>query len=65
MRGHGFSEAVARKPFLDPDPGSRFLVGPLPESREFFLGPDSGNRNYLLLFSCPYNKRTCGDMQDR
>ena len=30
----------------------------------FFLGPDSGNSNILLLFSCT-NKRTCGDMQDR
>jgi len=24
-------------------------VGPLLESREFFLGPDSGNSIYLLL----------------
>jgi hypothetical protein len=67
--GHGFSEAVTRKSFLDPNsgvadriPGSRFLVKPLPES--FFLGPDSGNSNILLLFQCT-NKRTCRDMQDR
>ena len=34
-------------------------------TRKFFLGPDSGNSNILLLlFSCT-NKRTCGDMQDR
>ena len=61
--------------------GVTVLVKPLPESlfgpgfrgggyseavtRKFFLGPDSGNTNILLLlFSCT-NKRTCGDMQDR
>ena len=33
--------------------------------RKFFLVPESGNRNILLLlFSCT-NKRACGDMQDR
>jgi hypothetical protein len=61
--GHGFSEAVTRKSFLDPDSG----VGVFSEAvtRRFFLGPDSGNSNILLLlFSCT-NKRTCGDMQDR
>jgi hypothetical protein len=61
--GHGFSEAVTRKSFLDPDSG----VAVFSEAvvRKFLLGPDSGNSNILLLlFSCT-NKRTCGDMQDR
>ena len=61
--------------------GVTVLVKPLPESpfrpgfrgrgfseavtRKFFLGPESGNSNILLLlFSCT-NKRTCEDMQDR
>ena len=64
MWGHGFSEAVTRKSFLDPDSG----VAVFSEAviRKSFLGPDCGISNILLLllFSCT-NKRTCGDMQDR
>ena len=33
--------------------------------RKFFLVPESGNRNILLLFFSCTNKCTCGDMQDR
>ena len=63
MWGHGFSEAVPRKSFLDPDSGVAVFSEAV--TRKFFLGPDSGNSNILLLlFSCT-NKRTCGDMQDR
>ena len=52
MQGHGFSEAVARKPFLDPDSGVAVFSGAVArKNREFFLGPDSANRNYLLLLS--------------
>ena len=59
MWGHGFSEAVTRKSFLDVAVFSEAVT------RKFFLGPDSGNSNILvLLFSC-INKRTCGVVQDR
>ena len=59
MWGHGFSEAVTRKSFLDPnsgvvDPNSGVAVfsgAVARKNREFFLGPDSANRNYLLLLS--------------
>jgi len=34
-------------------------------SRKFFLGPDPGNSNILLLLLSCTNKCTCGDMQDR
>ena len=33
--------------------------------RKFFLVPESGNRDILLLFFSCTNKRTCGDMKDR
>ena len=63
MWGHGFSEAVTRKSFLDPDSGVAVFSEAV--TRKFLLGPDSGNSNILLLlFSCTH-KRTCGDMQDR
>ena len=66
MRGHGFSEAVARKSFYTRIPGSRVVSGAVARKLKVLFRPDSGNSNYLLLlFSCPYNKRTCGDMQDR
>ena len=51
MWGHGFSEAVTRKSFLDPDSGVAGFSEAV--TRKFFLGPDSGNSNILLLlFSC-------------
>ena len=55
MWGHGFSEAVTRKSFLDPnsgvvDPNSGVAVFSEAVTRKFFRGPDSGNSNILLLF---------------
>jgi hypothetical protein len=45
--GHGFSEVVTRKSFLDPDSGVEVFSEVV--TRKLFLGPDSGNSNILLL----------------
>ena len=65
MWGHRSSEAVTRKSLLDPNSG---VVDPnsggVAVFSEAVTFPKAHERCGILLFSM-YNKRTCGDIQDR